>query len=420
MNEARPVIEESSLLFRYLWSFRGQDSKNQAYSLQQRAKWNAVLENLAQQHGFRPKEIPGQIDLDASFMDDKIQELLQSGPGSEDFASPLAYRGAIEMLHRDTHHQAIFNTIRYGIPNQLRIQYWQDILKVPFLKQAEESILRRNYAGTYQNNLTVYDNLVLLADEGDCLAFRQIDEDVNSFKVPDNFKGDLRGNHRDRYIREDMTKIRKIFRALAIWSKGRKIGGEPFKFGLTLGLYKIAHRLLQLGTEEETFWVLNATIRAIPRMFAMEHSSLEGHRASMLRNELTYVKSVLEQNLPEVSNKFKQIGLSVECLIYESMTSFYAYDFPSEVLFRVWDMLFFAMGTGTKSERKRAFWYILSPAYFVMKQKKTELLHSQTPKQLMDAYRNGFAATYNPDSVITELNEVVKTLFLTKNKITRA
>jgi len=160
---------------------------------------------------------------------------------------------------------------------------------------------------------------------------------------------------------------------------------------------KIIHRMLCIMPEENCFWVMNALVRVIPRLFSMEQSSLEGDRLSLMRSELITFKSVLRQNLPGICDKIQQLGLSVENLVYDSMTSFYAYDFCSEILFRIWDMLIFAMGTGHKSERKRALWYVLAPAYYVMQKKSTELVSAQTPQQLRLAYRNGFTITYNPD-----------------------
>jgi hypothetical protein len=107
----------------------------------------------------------------------------------------------------------------------------------------------------------------------------------------------------------------------------------------------------------------------------------------------------------------------VENLVYQAMTSFYAYDFPSEIIYRIWDMMVLAMGTGFKRERKRAIWYVLAPAYYIMEKKQIELSSALTPKELIKAFNNGFVLTYNPDLVISELKDTVTKIFVTKTKI---
>lgn len=172
---------------------------------------------------------------------------------------------------------------------------------------------------------------------------------------------------------EDKTKIRHILKALVFWSKNRQINQKSFKFAYTLGIMKIVHRLLMISSEEAAFWLINAMVRVIPRLFSMSESSLHGDRLSLMRSEMTTFKSILRQNLPQICDKIQQLGLSIENLVYDSITSFYAYDFSSEMLYRVWDMMIFAMGTGSKQERKRALWYVLSPAYYVLQKKQVEL-----------------------------------------------
>jgi hypothetical protein len=105
--------------------------------------------------------------------------------------------------------------------------------------------------------------------------------------------GDRFGNEQVFLLIQDKSRIRRILRAMLLWSKGRKINGKPFGFGYTLGLVRITHRLLQIAKEEEAFWILNAMIRANPRLFSMTESSLEGDRLSLMRTELTIFKSIL-------------------------------------------------------------------------------------------------------------------------------
>ena len=186
-----------------------------------------------------------------------------------------------------------------------------------------------------------------------------------------------------------------------VWSKKRTINGKPVNFGYTLGLVKVAHRLLAVvPDEEEAFWIVNAIIRANPRFFSMEASSLEGDRLSLMRNELTAFKAVLKKNLPDVCSKLQNLGLSVENLVYDGITSFYSYYFSSEVLYRIWDVMIFAMGTGFKNERKRAIWYLLTPAFYIMQARKIEIANALTAEEVIKAFRNGFAFTYSGDEAV--------------------
>lgn len=89
------------------------------------------------------------------------------------------------------------------------------------------------------------------------------------------------------------------------------------------------------------------------------------------------------------------------------------------MLYRIWDMMIFAMGTGNKQERKRALWYVLSPAYYVLSKKQTELESAQTPEQLRKAFKNGFTITYDPDQIINDLKDIVTKMFVSKNKLGR-
>jgi hypothetical protein len=115
--------------------------------------------------------------------------------------------------------------------------------------------------------------------------------------------------------------------------------------------------------------LLNGLIRPIPKLFSIDISCLEGGRTSVMRNEMTIFKAILKENLPKICDKLRIMGLPVEYLIYDHIGSFYSNIFQSEIVYRLWDIIIFNMSTKNKADRKRALWYIMSPAYLLFREK---------------------------------------------------
>ena len=61
----------------------------------------------------------------------------------------------------------------------------------------------------------------------------------------------------------------------------------------------------------------------------------------MMRYEITAFKAMVEHSLPDVYNKLKAIGLPLELLTYRQISSFYAAEFHTEVVHRLWDIIIF-------------------------------------------------------------------------------
>jgi hypothetical protein len=51
------------------------------------------------------------------------------------------------------------------------------------------------------------------------------------------------------------------------------------------------------------------------------------------------------------------------------MTSFYANFFSSEVVIRLWDLIIFNLANKDKVAKKRALWYFMAPAYWILKER---------------------------------------------------
>ena len=127
---------------------------------------------------------------------------------------------------------------------------------------------------------------------------------------------------------------------------------------------------------------------------------------------MTAFKAMLQQNLPAVHEKLKDYGLPVEFLVYKSMMSFYADYFTSEVVLRLWDIIIFNFSSSDKAERKRGLWWLLSPAYYVLREKQRNILKAKSCTEIIQEYQSGGALTYDPDYFVSEIREINKKIFV--------
>lgn len=74
---------------------------------------------------------------------------------------------------------------------------------------------------------------------------------------------------------------------------------------------------------EEAFWIIIGIIRQYPRLWCLQESSLLDEGKSNFRFEHIVIRAILEANFPLVAKKLYHLGLPVEVLVYESMTSLY-------------------------------------------------------------------------------------------------
>ena len=89
----------------------------------------------------------------------------------------------------------------------------------------------------------------------------------------------------------------------------------------------------------------------------------------MMRYEMTVFKAILRENLPDICDKLRILGISVDYLIYDSLTSFYAHYFSSDVVLRLWDLIIFFISNQDKILKKRAIWYLMAPAYWILRER---------------------------------------------------
>ena len=90
---------------------------------------------------------------------------------------------------------------------------------------------------------------------------------------------------------------------------------------------------------------------------------------SNFRFEFTVLKAILEVNFNPVARKLYQLGLPVESLVYDSMTSLYSDFFHSDTVLRIWDLLIFYFNTSDQSSKRRGIWLLLDPTLLIISMK---------------------------------------------------
>ena len=72
----------------------------------------------------------------------------------------------------------------------------------------------------YDSDLSLFENYVVMSQDKDCLAFKQIDEDMFKYQSIDSYLSDCQDkNERDLILRSEKNSIRNILRVLILWSK---------------------------------------------------------------------------------------------------------------------------------------------------------------------------------------------------------
>lgn len=187
--------------------------------------------------------------------------------------------------------------------------------------------------------------------------------------------------------------------------------GIKYQFSYTTGFLKVAHRFLVLMSVEDAFWILVGLIRHYPRLWCNEKSSLVDEGKSNFRFELLCLKSIIHVNYPSVASKLHELGLPIEALVYDSITSLYSDYFFSEALLRIWDMLIFYFNSTQQENKGRAVWLILAPSLLIIGQQRERILKARSAEEVMVIYRDGCGSEYNPNEIINQLNYIIDSVF---------
>jgi hypothetical protein len=66
-----------------------------------------------------------------------------------------------------------------------------------------------------------------------------------------------------------------------------------------------------------------------------------------------------------------------------------------------------------RSLKKRALWYLMAPAYWILKERKIEILKATSLQEVYDLYQNGSALTYSPAWIVNDLRDLIISIFVT-------
>ena len=128
------------------------------------------------------------------------------------------------------------------------------------------------------------------------MAFKQIDEDVEKFVFGNDYLEDATNVGEKVLVhRSEKNIIRTVLKALILWSKVRRLGGEDCCITYGDGFMRVIQRLITVThNEEDCFWILTGIIRSFPRPFAVKSSVLDSDIDSCMRYEMTAFKAMLQ------------------------------------------------------------------------------------------------------------------------------
>jgi len=168
--------------------------------------------------------------------------------------------------------------------------------------------------------MSVFEHFVELGKQYDCIAFRQIDQDINDFKFPASYfeatlDQSLQSNMalfnnmpaaEGKYSREckllhDKKLMRTLLRAFLFWGKRFKFNKKDYQFCYPTGFLKVIHRFINLMSLEDTFWIIVGIVREYPRLFCLEASTLLGESKSLYRHEFNCIRASLDVHFPKVA-----------------------------------------------------------------------------------------------------------------------
>ena len=92
--------------------------------------------------------------------------------------------------------------------------------------------------------------------------------------------------------------MRKLLRLLQVWGKNFKHHGINYQFCYPTGFLKVVHRLVNMMSLEDAFWILIGFIRELPRMWCLSNSSLLDDGKSLFRFELSAFKAIVQVHFP--------------------------------------------------------------------------------------------------------------------------
>ena len=161
------------------------------------------------------------------------------------------------------------------------------------------------------------------------------------------------------------------------------------------GFIAILQRLLTQMSEESAFWVLIGLAKSMKKVFSIDvvqvHSLVDDayskyeaynsftNRKICFKNEMIIISCLIKLHYPDVFSHLKSLAMPIEWYFYDSLTQFFSDVFPSNVVFRLWDMIVLNLSTTDQDHRKRALWYLLAVPIYLISKHNDEIVRIQDP-----------------------------------------
>ena len=278
-----------------------------------------------------------------------------SEPGEEGAPDMLGFARRDQwQKNKDWKNDEFWFLCKEGIPTALRARVYSDVLK---RKKYEVETRRRNDNQIHLDaSMSIYENIRVDVMAHDCLGYRQIEEDVVAFQ---GFNGSR--------VAFDTVAVKNVLKSFVRW---QHIYGMHFSY--SLNYVGLVQRLMTIMTEEDAFWVFVA-LQDNLLLHNQIMQSVTFSRAGVFRHEMLTLHALVKFHLPKVYEKLEQLGLPVNC-IYDKLTSFFADAFPSELVLRLWDLIFLEVSSATTDGKKRTLWLLLATAYYLFYVNEKEIL----------------------------------------------
>lgn len=85
----------------------------------------------------------------------------------------------------------LYYLIHIGIPDELRVRLWKELLQTKIIEQEQIKNFKKAYPNyNYNNKDSLYNNYLEMSQGLDCLAFKQVDEDILKYETIDSYLQD--------------------------------------------------------------------------------------------------------------------------------------------------------------------------------------------------------------------------------------
>ena len=301
----RPDFEEILYHFRQMQMYLNNEAKVTANEIRQEYWWNDYIQIVAN----------NMQDISMDQGEDQEENINARSSGHMFSVADRSKWGTDIWQNSD-----LWALCRIGISHNIRSRIWYDLLGAQIIEDQTRNKLRNDEF--YNDTLTLYENLKIITINHNNIAFAQIDEDINVINVSNTPSRDDRG------------RIKNILKCFVVWQKLWNIN-----IWYSINFAYIIQRLLSIFTEDRAFWTFVAILVKMKDKLGVEESILLD-RKGMFRLLSTWMCSHTKHTMPEIFERFTEIGLSMDFFFYDKMSSLFANSFPSDTLLRLWDLIF--------------------------------------------------------------------------------